>query len=44
MSITAKVIAAGWESGRDNAGVFGFIDTIDNLQGISEQPTQQKRK
>ncbi len=41
MSIPAKV-AAGWESGRDNAGVFGFINTIDNLQGLSEQPTQEK--
>ncbi|ELV8721865.1 alpha-glucosidase [Vibrio harveyi] len=41
MSIPAKV-AAGWESGRDNAGVFGFIDTIDDLQGKSDLPTQEE--
>ena len=36
--------AASWESGRDDAAVFGFIDTIDDLQGWSREPTQEEAK
>ena len=41
--IMAKT-AASWESGRDDAAVFGFIDTIDDLQGWSREPTQEEAK
>ena len=41
--IPAKT-AASWESGRDDAAVFGFIDTIDDLQGWSRAPTQEEAK
>ena len=36
--------AASWESGRDDAAVFGFIDTIDDLQGWSREPTQEEAR
>lgn len=36
--------AASWESGRDDAAVFGFIDTIDDLQGWSRAPTLEEAK
>ena len=41
MYIPAKT-AASWESGRDDAAVFGFIDTIDDLQGWSTAPTPEQ--
>lgn len=41
--IPAKT-AASWESGRDDAAVFGFIDTIDDLQGWSREPTQEEAR
>lgn len=41
--IAAKT-AASWESGRDDAAVFGFIDTIDDLQGWSREPTPEEAK
>lgn len=36
--------AASWESGRDDAAVFGFIDNIDDLQGWGREPTQEGAK
>jgi putative isomerase len=41
MYIAAKT-AASWESGRDDAAVFGFIDTIDDLQGLINNPTVEQ--
>lgn len=41
MYIAAKT-AASWESGRDDAAVFGFIDTIDVLQGWDSLPTVEE--
>lgn len=41
MYLAAKT-AASWESGRDDAAVFGFIDTIDDLQGWSVEPTLEQ--
>lgn len=43
MYIPAKT-AASWESGRDDAAAFGFIDTIDDLQGWSREPTVEEAK
>ena len=43
MYIPAKT-ATSWESGRDDAAAFGFIDTIDNLQDWSREPTADEAK
>ncbi|SMY35448.1 Glucosidase YgjK precursor [Photobacterium andalusiense] len=35
--------AASWESGRDDAAVFGFIDTIADAQGLTDLTTEQAK-
>jgi putative isomerase len=35
--------AASWESGRDDAAVFGFIDTIADAQGVIDLTSEQAK-
>ncbi len=36
--------AASWESGRDDAAVFGFIDTIADAQGLTDLTSEQAKE